>query len=297
VADCDGEQVPDSYVGNNRLDQNLLWNNQAGEGFKDVSLKAGVKGDLTFNSWGHTIGPSFGDLDGDALIDLVVPNLDHPRFHEFSDPTTLYYNNGDGTFTGFESQPFEPTPKGVIYDETHSHSVLFDIDNDGDLDLFLTSVYEGRRSYLYENDGAGVFADSEYKAGIRHFNGWGAAFADVDGDGDGDLVANRLFRNELAPSNYLKLKLVGGAKPGEENGLSNRDAIDAVVTVQVGDSTILRQVEGRNGVGCQNSSVLHFGLGKATQADLVTIQWPSGEKSELKNVAGNQILTVEEAED
>ncbi len=291
TADYDVDGDPDVYVGNYRLDPNQLWNNQGGmKGFKNVAPEAGVAGIFEQGSYGHTIGPSFGDLDGDGLFDLVVPNLAHPRFFEFSDPTTLYFNNGDGTFAGFE-----PPEKGILYDETHSDSVLFDADADGDLDLFLTSVYEGRRSFLYYNDGTGAFTDRTYQAGILHLNGWGAAAADVDGDLDVDLVANRLFLNQ-DPGNghHLAVRLVGGAAPGKTEGVSNRDAIGAVVTAKLTDRTLVRQVEGGTGVGCQNSGVLHFGLGAVKTVPELIVTWPSGKVTTLKDVAADKLLVVQE---
>ena len=291
VADYDGDGDPDIYVGNYRLDPNQLWQNLGGmNGFDNVAVEAGVIGIFEAMSFGHTIGPSFGDLNNDGLWDLVVPNLAHPRFFDFSDPTTVYFNNGDGTFQGFETPE-----KGILYDETHSDSVLFDADNDGDLDLYLTSVYVGRRSQLYSNDGEGHFTDVTYDAGIKHFNGWGAAAADVDNDGDLDLVAHRLFVNQHENGNQsLQVKLTGGASPGNAAGLSNRDAIGAVVKVTASDNTWYRQVEGGTGTGCQNSSVLHFGLGALTAVDSIEVTWPSGKTTKLGSTEAGQVIEISE---
>ncbi len=295
-ADYDQDGDIDIYVGNYRLDPNQLWQNGGGmSGLEDVAWEAGVKGNFVQGAWGHTIGPAFGDLNGDGWMDLVVPNLAHPRFWTFSDPTLIYLNNQDGTFYEMASTPFTVPESGIPYDETHSDSTLMDVDNDGDLDLFLTSVYEGRRSALFANDGLGHFTDITYAAGIAHFNGWGAAAADVDLDGDLDLMAHRLFRNELKQGNSLRVTLVGGASPDASAGWSNRDAIGAVVVVEVGDLMVARQVEGGTGVGCQNDSVLHFGLGSASQATSLKVLWPSGKETLVTSgLDAGQWLTIAE---
>ena len=297
-ADYDQDGDVDIYVGNYRLDPNQLWQNQGGlAGFEDVSWEAGVKGNFVQGAWGHAIGPSFGDLNGDGWMDLVVANLAHPRFWTFSDPTLVYLNNQDGTFYEMASTPFEVPESGILYDETHSDTTIFDADNDGDMDLFLTSVYEGRRSYLYANDGSGHFTDVTYAAGIAHFNGWGSAAADIDEDGDMDLVAHRLFRNETTGNGALRVRLVGGATPDDTAGWSNRDAIGAVATLQVGTQTLARQVEGGTGVGCQNDSVLHFGLGTQTGATKLTVAWPSGKETVVTaGLKAGSLLVVSEKE-
>ena len=295
VSDFDEDGDPDIYVGNYRLDPNQLWRNKGGmAGFEDVSWDAGVKGNYASGAWGHAIGPSFGDLNGDGLFDILLPNLAHPRFWTFSDPTIVYFNLGDGTFEQVLSSPFTEPSTGIRYDETHSDSTIFDIDNDGDQDAFITSVYVGRRSYIYANDGTGKFTDVTYDAGVKHFNGWGSAAADVDGDGDLDLAAHRLFVNQHTGGHYLQLKLIGGATPEATAGFSNRDAIGAVAKLEVGGKTLARQVEGGTGAGNQSSSILHFGLGETAAAAKLTIVWPSGKTTEISDPTTDQLLTVME---
>lgn len=292
-ADYDGDGDPDIYVGNYRLDPNQLWRNRAGlAGFDEVAAQAGVQGDWSLYGFGHTIGPGFSDLNGDARPDLVVPNLAHPRFLWFSDRTIVYRNRGDGTFEAIR------TPDaGITYDETHSHAVLADFDSDGDVDVYLTAVYEGRRAFLYDNDGQGWFRDATWEAGILHLNGWGAAASDVDGDKDMDLLAGRLWLNRMAPTGrVLRLRLQGGARPDDFRGWSNRDAIGASVIAEVGGKILWRQVEGGTGTGCQNTRLIHLGLGTADRADRVTVRWPSGRVTVLKDVSGDEVIDVSERE-
>jgi hypothetical protein len=293
VADYDADGDPDIYVGNYRLDPNLLWRNQGGlNGFQDVAYKSGTQGFYQWGAYGHAIGPSFGDLNGNGWFDLILPNLAHPRFMDFSDPTTVYLNQQDGTFTALK-----PPSAGIRYDETHSDSTLLDFDNDGHLDLYLSSVYVGRRGFLYRNLGTAKFTDITWEASILHLNGWGTASSDMDSDGHPDLAAGAIYRNRGAGhSNWLQVSLEGGTLPGDHMGWSNRDAIGAEVRVTIPSRTLLRQLEGGKGVGCQNSSVLHFGLADHPDPVDIHIRWPSGRQTHLQAVPSGQRVLVGERE-
>ena len=89
----------------------------------------------------------------------------------------------------------------------------------------------------------------------------------------------RILRNDAPKTNHsVRLDLRGdGAK-------SNRSAIGAVVTVEAGGQSYVRQVTGARGYLSQSELVLTVGIGTATKADKVTIRWP-GEK------AGTEIWT------
>jgi hypothetical protein len=79
-----------------------------------------------------------------------------------------------------------------------------DVDNDGDQDLFVTTVRQG--NVLYENDGSGRFTDITKHAGVGHVgHSSGAVFFDYDRDGRLDLfVTNvgRYTRDEKGPGDY-----------------------------------------------------------------------------------------------
>jgi hypothetical protein len=131
---------------------------------------------------------TFVDLDGDGLQDLAVAA-------DFL-TSRLFWNDGDGTFTD------GTTAAGVGTDENGMGSTFGDIDGDGDLDWFVSSIFDpdatcssgncvwgdtGNR--LYRNEGGRVFSDATDAAGVRDGAwGWGAVFLDFDNDGDLDLV-------------------------------------------------------------------------------------------------------------
>jgi MYXO-CTERM domain-containing protein len=262
--DYDDDGWADIYVANYRLQFNYLWRNLGFGAFENVAFDVGVAGEEVNQAFGHSIGATWGDLDNDGDWDLIVANLAHPRFIEFSNQTRVYLSSGGGrpTFTDVFAT------SGISYYETHSDPALGDFDNDGLLDLFVTGVYVGYRSFLYRNLGGATFADVTYPAGTLVDNGWGVAWADYDGDGDLDLASRSLYRNDRTDlGHWLKLRLVGV--------LSNRSAIGARVTVTAGGQTMMRQVEGGKGTTTQSSLTLHFGLGAAAEADEVVIDWPS----------------------
>jgi hypothetical protein len=146
--------------------------------------------------------------------------------------------------------------------------VLGDFDNDGNLDLAITCVYDGRPSDFYWGKGDGTFTLDVHSTGITTENGWGAAVSDYDHDGDLDLFATDLFVNSSkASDHWLQVRAVG-------NKGSNWAALGAAVTVKVGTRTYMRHVQGGSGKGCQDSLYLHFGLGTATKVDEIGVAFP-----------------------
>jgi hypothetical protein len=281
--DLDGDT--DVFVSNYRLDRNFFYRNEGDGTLDEISSSNGTRGVSVGSAYGHTIGSVFGDIDGDGDMDMIHANLAHPFFFHFSDKSMVLINDGAGEF---EDQAME---RGIYYRETHSNPTLFDADNDGDLDLFITSIYGGRDSDFYENDGDGYFTLRNYESGLVIQNGWGSAVSDYDQDGDVDLLTGALFRNDVDNGNsWLHVRLVGGAP---DLGLSNRSAIGATIWVSSASTDQLRQVSGGSGTSVQDSFMQHFGLGSDASAT-VTVQFPGGATVELTDVAVDRHLWIHE---
>ncbi|MGB9561937.1 MAG: FG-GAP-like repeat-containing protein, partial [bacterium] len=282
----------DIYVSNYRLNPNFLWVNDGSGHFFNYAREYGVEGTRRYYGgsayWGHTIGSEWADFDNDLDFDLFTANLAHPRFLAFSDLSKLYVNDGapDYTFHDIFGS------SGIIYQETHSEPSWGDIDNDGDLDLFITCVYEGRRSFMYRNDGDGIFTDITYETGLLVENGWGAAFSDYDKDGFIDLAVSsggriKIFKNKGNLNNYIEIRLKGVN--------CNRAAIGAIVKAYSQELWQMRYVEGGKGTSNQNSLVVHFGLKNKTLLDSLIIIWPgSGNVDKYNDIQANNFYIAEE---
>jgi hypothetical protein len=125
----------------------------------------------------HGNGMAAADVDGDGLPDLY--------FTTQVGSNQLWRNLGNGRFEDITGMA------GVGMTNQISVAAAFaDIDNDGDPDLFVTTVRHGNR--LFENQGGGRFRDITREAGVEYSgHSSGALFFDMDGDGLLDLfVAN-----------------------------------------------------------------------------------------------------------
>ena len=162
--------------------KNLLFRNRGDGHFDEVTTEAGLH--LT-DSYGFS--PRFADVTNDGWPDYLLVG-DYGT-------SCLYKNLGDGTFTNLR-------PLAQIGTEQNGMgSAVGDVDNDGDLDWFVTSIFDlgsplhvnhqywgktGNR--LWRNTGHGLFYDDTDFCGVRNGDwGWASTFFDCDNDGDLDL--------------------------------------------------------------------------------------------------------------
>jgi hypothetical protein len=294
-ADFDDDGFQDCYVSNYRLCENFLWHNRGNATFENIAGRLGVSGDEVNGWYGHTIGSEWADFDNDGDLDLFTADLAHPRYIEFSNRSRLYENRGARTEPRFVDRR---AAAGIRYEETHSDPAWADVDNDGDLDLYITSVYEGRRSFLYLNQGQtrpaapASFHEVTWLSGTRSFNGWGCAFADFDNDGDLDLVVGsgsglRLFRNDTRNRNHwLKVKVTGSS--------ANRAGIGCRILVTQGRKRQIREVQGGKGTTSQHSLVQHFGLGPDTNRVTVEVRFAPDRRVVMKGITVDRLVVINE---
>ncbi len=298
AADFNEDGFMDVYVSNYRLQPNFLWKNDGKGTFKEVAAEVGAHGipdavitytgGIRYPICGHTIGSAVGDLDDDGHIDIFVGNFSHPRAGQ-DRPQFLKNLGPDGQFK-FEDRSANA---GLGWQESFASAALGDYDNDGDLDLYFTTVYGtgsgGIRNYpvLYRNEGNWKFTNVTAAEGIPNLPPtYQAAWGDVDNDGDLDLcTAGKLFINEGRTNNWIKVALKGDGKA------VNRSAIGTQVRLRAGDRILTRQVEAGTGEGNQNDLTLHFGLGSSKDDVAIDIDWP-GLKQNVKGLKANQTHEV-----
>lgn len=295
TGDYDQDGDIDVFVSNYRLDPNFFYRNEGNGELKDIALINGTKGVAAAGAFGHTIGAVFGDVDNDGDLDMVHANLAHPFFYWFSDTSMVLINDGDGKFTN------EGAERGLYYRETHSNPTLFDADNDGDLDLFITAVYSSRDSDFYLNDGTGHFTLANYESGLVKRNGWGSSVSDFDRDGDVDLIAYDLYENTATElGHWVTIRLFGGLQGGpaddwqEWTGSSNISAVGATVRVKTTRGEQMRHVSGGSGTGVQDSMNLHFGLGEADTIQSIDILFQGGTAVTIEDIDVDQQVWIHE---
>jgi len=139
----------------------------------------------------HGTGLCAADIDGDGLPDLY--------FVTQLGPNELWKNLGGGRFTNVTDQAGLTMPDAIA-----AGCAFADIDNDGDPDLFVTTVRHGNR--LFENVGGGRFHDITAQAGVGYVgHSSGAVFFDYDGDGLLDLFVTNVgvyTSNVKGPGGY-----------------------------------------------------------------------------------------------
>ena len=294
--DYTNDGYPDLLVSNYGYGPNFLWTNQGDGTFVDMGSELGVDKDENGMYGGNTFGADFGDINNDGLLDIYLSEISHPRYHPFSDPSRLLINLGEVTSFSYLDKTRD---LGIVYDEGEIEPTFVDWDNDGDLDLYVGTLYTGHYARLYRQEGNGVFVDVTYEAGIIVHDSTNNSWADFDRDGDMDLLAGQrgggafmhLFRNDAPNENHWMQVRLNSAS-------SNADAIGARVEVTTCERTQIREVNsGKGHNSSQKSFWQHFGLGQNIDSPTVTIKWPSGTVQTLNDVPIDSFITVTEGSD
>lgn len=289
--DNDGDQdlLVNHDFGYKRTPNLLLENLYPKKKFRDVADTLAM--DLKINAMAAAIG----DINEDGFFDYFVTNI---RFNRFM------VSQGAG-------RPFVDKFKEMGFNQfLISWGANFaDFDQDGDLDLFvangdLNPFCQPMPNFYFENKN-GKLVDAARQMGLDDYGlGRGSVVFDLENDGDLDLLVinqepvqeeypvpsiTRLYRNELANGNWVKVKLEGTA--AETHGLGSR------VEIVAGGKHMMREIDGGGSSHLsQNSTIAHFGLGPATVIDSLIVTWTGGEQQILLDQAVNKLIIVAEPE-
>ncbi len=294
--DFDDDGWPDIYVACDSTPSILYRNNRDGT-FTDQAVVAGA----AYNEDGREqagMGSTIADFDGDGRLDIFKTN--------FSDDTsTLYRNNGNGTFDDVTYA----SGLGLYTRYLGWGTMFLDFDNDGWPDLLLVnghvypevdkqnlgSTYQEPR-ILYHNNGNRTFSDISAQAGpgiTTATAGRGLAIGDLWNDGRISAVVSNmnmppslLVNQAHLPNHWIGLRTVGTK--------SNRDGIGAQITVKAGPRILVDEVRSGSSYDSNNDMRVHFGLGAAIKIDWVQIRWPSGLTERFENISVDAIHTLKE---
>jgi hypothetical protein len=285
--DLDGDGDIDLYVSNDS-NPNYLYRNDGKGHFEEIGLWSGAALDQNGAAQAG-MGIATGDVDGNGLIDLFVTNF-------AEDASTLYLNRGKCLFSDETRRYglFEPT-----YAPLSWGTVLEDFDLDGHLDLFIanghifpqadqppeTGARYRQQNLLFAGEDA-HFVDVSREAGPGLAvveSSRGVAAGDIDGDGDIDLVISNID----APPTLLR-----NDSPHRGSWLLV-DAPGALrVTVECGGRRRVRDAVRGGSYLSVSDTRFHFGLGPVARVDRLTVLWPGGKETVLRDVQTNRVVRV-----
>ncbi len=323
AADLTGSGHPDLFIANDYGVSELYVND--GKRFHEVGKEVGV-GFAPKSG----MNVAFGDIFNQNQYAIYVSNI--------SEPGVLIQGNNlwvpqDGTSGKSLHYANMANALGVELGGWSFGAQFGDLNNDGNIDLFLTNGYislDRNRSYWYDfakvasgnstiigdaknwpafdgrslsgyqqkrvwiNDGAGQFEDVARNVGVTDtHDGRAVAVGDLWNNGALDVVVANQSGPVLIYKNYVD--------PAEkwiefhlEGTKSNRDAIGAEVTLYWNGKKQLQQVAAGTGFAAENDLRVHFGLGKDPMIEKAVIRWPSGTIQTLDHLTPDQLYQVKE---
>ena len=313
--DFNEDGFPDIFVAND-TDANGFYLNRGDGTFKVFSGPSGL------STTDGSMGIAIGDINNDGLSDIVYTNyaaevnaiaylIDNKSSNDGKLKNAVFTQNFDSPMIHKLSWPKISWGPG-----------LFDLDNDGDLDLFfanghLNSVSGDNRqsNLLFKNNGSGLFQDISHSSGILKTGQRihrSAMFADYNNDGKVDMFITVngqqiedgkgntildpnqgrgvLLQNQSETNNnWIKIRLEGIK--------SNRDAYGSAVSIISNKIKQKQFLISGEGYFSSHAKELYFGIGQSNIIENVEIKWPNGLIQEFKDISPNQTIHFTEGKE
>jgi enediyne biosynthesis protein E4 len=152
-------------------------------------------------------------------------------------------------------------------------------------------------NYSFRNNGDLTFSNQSNSWGFnRPGVSNGAAYADFDNDGDLDIVVNNLGEPSKLYENHAR---ESGVAPhfitlSLHSKTMNKFGIGAKVTIDIKGNRQVQELSPTRGYQSSVEPRLHFGLGRNTVVDLITVEWPGGHANTMLQVKADQQIVIEE---
>ncbi len=294
IGDINNDSLPDLFFTGNQV-KNKLYLNKGNFTFEDISAKAGIEGNSTWNT-----GAVMADVNGDGLLDIYVCAV--VGLNGFNGHNELYINKGNGSFQESASA------YGLDFDSYSSSAAFFDFDLDGDLDMYLlnhavhtpksfgAANLRNQRSYetgdkLLRNDD-GKFIDVSESAGIYGgINGYslGIAVSDFNLDGYPDIYIG----NDFHEDDYYYLNNGDGTfreslkdyfghttrfSMGSDVADINHDGLPDLISLDMlpDDEMVLKASEGDDNIQNQKLRVKNYGYHYQFTRNMLYLNQPDG---------------------
>jgi len=341
IEDLNSDGWLDIYVSNDFTENDYLYLNQQDGTFKE-SLES-----LISNTSRYSMGNDLADINGDGLPEIFTTDMlpEDPEIWMKSlgeDKTEVYqikkqFGYGDQYVRnhlqlnrGKDGFSDIALFSGVFASDWSWAPLIFDMDNDGLVDIHITNgivkrpndldfiqysqqadpnltMEELRKrqidmlpsvklpNHAYRNEGDLNFTNQAQTWGLdqaSHSNG--SAYADLDNDGDLDLIINNLDQPSFVYQNHSEKSGNAFIRANLEGKTLNRFGLGANVTVYSEEKSWTQRLSTSRGFQSGTSTTLIFGLGKASQIDSVRVNWGDGESEVFSGIQVNQTATFKQ---